>query len=909
MVYITREYIDDNYYILFSKELNVNLDNISPDNIIYIGYDYYDNIIVDKNYLLNRIFFREPKIRNVNIYPYLVDTNDNINDLEIYRNVYHVPSFVSRLNLENNKLYLSYYIDITTYEKILTNHESKHKILTFIDILKEKKKYMQNIYSDNLIQHLLTPRTSSLMTAPLEKESNLNLYKYQVRDIENMISMENGISLDVFYQSNLLNYNNLFFQYTGEIVKEFNVQIINNTICGGFLINEMGLGKTIECLELIHQTSPENNYITILNDEKCHYFYKRGNKKGTYCTKNKKSKYFCSLHNKTPFLERLKYQINYDLIENDLKQDINFKYFNSKATLIICPTQLCDQWITEYYNKFNNNKIVYMITTYEIYENLSLSELLYADIIVISYNLLFNIITKNYYSYYHDIVDEWNNMYPEYFSYSSPNISNFLENIVFNKNHNLYLPTTKNICFVYIKWNRIIFDEFHEICNNIRYMDELHNLKGYKKWIVTGTPFPKKFSNIKAYFKIFNCHINSIDDFCNFEQINNLFIRNTRESTIHEIKKIDIESNINLLNFNNYEKNIYKSYIEQLNTNLTNHKKEQVMNILLKLCCCGELLTDDLKIKIRNCKNFEDIQNVILENNRKQLEEIDINIDVLVQELEEFENNKVDEEDEVDESVKLIITNMKRELTIKRKEKETVERSYNYLKTVIQAFKDKESWSCPVCLTESDDIENIGITCCGHKFCWECLSLSLKDKNFCPQCKFHLDNNDYFEIKNETDEQVIENDELTNLINRTKSTKIGNIIWKIKSMQSTDKCIIFSQWDDLLEKVGTVLEQNNIKIVYCRGTIYQKNNSIKRFKNDSEIKVIMLSSENAASGLNLTEANKIIFVEPVYGTETNRKNIENQAVGRVNRIGQNKSIEIIRFIIQDTVEEDLIKSY
>lgn len=898
---ITRDYIDEMYYTLHSHEIEMDLRDINVNDLVYISYDYYTNIIIDKTFQLDKILFKVSKKRGVNVYPYIND-NTIIEELEIWRNVYTAPFFISRINYENNKIYISYHIKSDIYECIITNQEYKfmngYKNI-FIDILIDKKEYMQNIYFTNFVNYLLTPRNLNFENVDL-KETSMTLYKYQIQDIKNMMVMEQGVKFDTcFSKKRLVNYDNILFDYMGNVVNEINTHLVNNVIYGGFLINEMGLGKTIECLELICQTAETNNYINVIDDNKCHYFYKRGFQKAQYCIKNKRSKHFCAQHEKTPFLERLKYKVDKDLVEHDLKLDLNFNLFKSKATLIICPTQLCDQWVREYYNKFNNDKIIYMITTYEVYQNITLAELLYADIIVISYSLIYNINLKNIFSYKHCILDEWNNYYPDYFSYTSPYYQDFLQNIVFDKSNKLYLPDMKGVSLLNISWNRIILDEFHEI-NKPCMLSEIYKLKGLKKWIVTGTPFPKNLQNLHLYLRFFDCYIDNIDDFYNLENFSRLFIRNTKESTRDEIKQIEMINNTHLLNFNLYEKNIYQSYIEQLNTNLTNYKKEQVMTILLKLCCCGELLTNELKLKIKNCKTFEDIQNVILDNNKRQLDEIHAILASLDSRLKEFNVTEEDEE------IKMVMASMKREITNKTKEKESIERSYNYLTSVIEAFKKKEEWSCPVCLTESVDIESIGITCCGHKFCWECLSLSLKDKNFCPQCKSYLENNEYFEIKTEENEIATENDELTALINKTKSTKIGNIVWKIKSLDENDKCIVFSQWDDLLEKVGDILKQNNIKIVYCKGTIYQRNLCIKKFKKDSDVKVIMLSSDNAASGLNLTEANKIIFIEPVYGTETNRKNIENQAVGRVNRIGQNKSIEIIRFIMKDTVEEELV---
>jgi SNF2 family DNA or RNA helicase len=143
------------------------------------------------------------------------------------------------------------------------------------------------------------------------------------------------------------------------------------------------------------------------------------------------------------------------------------------------------------------------------------------------------------------------------------------------------------------------------------------------------------------------------------------------------------------------------------------------------------------------------------------------------------------------------------------------------------------------------------------------------------------------------------------MIDSCKSSKLGNIIYFIKhSLDINDKVIIFSQWDIILDKIERVLQHFNLKHVYCTGTVYNKKRMIKQFtKGDSNI--ILLSSKNSASGINLTEANKIILVEPVYGSNEYRFNIESQAIGRADRIGQAKPIDIYRFIVKDTIEEKI----
>ena len=120
-----------------------------------------------------------------------------------------------------------------------------------------------------------------------------------------------------------------------------------------------------------------------------------------------------------------------------------------------------------------------------------------------------------------------------------------------------------------------------------------------------------------------------------------------------------------------------------------------------------------------------------------------------------------------------------------------------------------------------------------------------------------------------------------------------------------DKIILFSQWDELLHKVGNILTNQNIKLVYCNGSVYQRKRAINLFYKDPDTNLILLSSKNSASGINLTVANKIIFLEPIYGNQEYRKNVECQAIGRADRLGQTRPIDIHRFIIKDTIEQDI----
>jgi SNF2 family DNA or RNA helicase len=200
---------------------------------------------------------------------------------------------------------------------------------------------------------------------------------------------------------------------------------------------------------------------------------------------------------------------------------------------------------------------------------------------------------------------------------------------------------------------------------------------------------------------------------------------------------------------------------------------------------------------------------------------------------------------------------------------------------------------------------DIGVTNCGHIYCFSCLKIMISKTPKCPQCLKHLKQNEVFmldyeqpvlEKKIKTPEQMTK-DELIDKV----GTKLANLILFLKN--NDVHTIIFSQWDDLLRKVGKILSENGIKNIFCKGNVFQRDKAIRDFNDDKNMKVIMLSSERAASGTNLTKAKQVILLDPVYGDYKYRKSIETQAIGRAYRLGQSESVKVVRFIISDTVEE------
>lgn len=214
---------------------------------------------------------------------------------------------------------------------------------------------------------------------------------------------------------------------------------------------------------------------------------------------------------------------------------------------------------------------------------------------------------------------------------------------------------------------------------------------------------------------------------------------------------------------------------------------------------------------------------------------------------------------------------------------------------------------CAVCMgsiTGSD----LGVTKCGHIFCYKCVKPFVDKTNRCPSCQAVIKADGIFmvekkiPVREQTVEEKKEFKDKKELISKI-GTKLANLIFFLRKEKGHS--IIFSQWDDLLHKVGEVLDEHGIKNVFCKGNVWMRTKAIREFTNSDDVKVIMLSSQSAAPGINLTKAENVILLDPVYGTYEYRRNTEWQGIGRAYRMGQLNQVNVVRFIIKNTVEEEI----
>lgn len=545
-------------------------------------------------------------------------------------------------------------------------------------------------------------------------------------------------------------------------------------------------------------------------------------------------------------------------LSNKSKHPINYDYkkgnkLYSWATVIICPSQLCGQWKQEIIDN-----VMYDKTKTEIKQDLivcltkthlkkySYIDLCNAQYVIISFNYLKN---------------------PAY-------VINLKKNIDQNEIlYNTYVDLSK------IHWHRIAIDEFHELNNckgkNI-IKEQIDRLKSTYRWCVSGTPFSdtEKGLNTLAQllFQINDLHLTVDLHNANYKSI---IRRNTKESVVDEFKLPDIEQIVKYLDFTPTERNMYDAHIHDVN----NDKYDPYIR---KLCCQPSLARELRKVLI-NCKSMQDVEIMMIKHYDDLVKSAEQQVTIIDCQLKA--STSLSE-----------INRLEKMLSKKKKELNGVMSSRTFFNTAVNTVRTGKLEECCVCLEDIGEGET-GITTCGHTFCYTCLDQCVKTSGKCPSCRKQLKKTDYFKLK----ENKKKEDDLVNKI----GTKLAALVRYLRKQD--EHCIIFSQWHDLLISVGRVLDEQGIKNIFCKGNAYHRNAAINRFNRTDEYKVIMLSSENAASGTNLTKASQIIFLDPVYGSPEYRKDIEGQAIARAHRMGQTNKVKVVRFIIKNTIEQEIHK--
>lgn len=132
------------------------------------------------------------------------------------------------------------------------------------------------------------------------------------------------------------------------------------------------------------------------------------------------------------------------------------------------------------------------------------------------------------------------------------------------------------------------------------------------------------------------------------------------------------------------------------------------------------------------------------------------------------------------------------------------------------------------------------------------------------------------------------------------SAKLDRLIEMVEELLSEGrKIIVFSQFTSMLDLIRSRFDAGGLRYSLLTGQTKDRKTAIETFQ-DGAAEVFLISLKAGGVGLNLTAADTVVIFDPWWNPA-----VEEQAIDRAYRIGQDKAVFVYRLVAAGTIEEKM----
>ena len=137
----------------------------------------------------------------------------------------------------------------------------------------------------------------------------------------------------------------------------------------------------------------------------------------------------------------------------------------------------------------------------------------------------------------------------------------------------------------------------------------------------------------------------------------------------------------------------------------------------------------------------------------------------------------------------------------------------------------------------------------------------------------------------------------------TKSAKLDRMAELVKeAVENGDKCIIFSNWTQVINPAYDMLKKLGYKPALITGEVDDTQAEKARFMTDDTCKVILGTTAAMGTGYTLTAGRTVIFLDSPWTRAE-----KDQAEDRAHRIGTTGTVSVVTIVCKDTIDEKIEK--
>uniref|UniRef100_A0A4W3I5H8 Helicase like transcription factor n=1 Tax=Callorhinchus milii TaxID=7868 RepID=A0A4W3I5H8_CALMI len=223
------------------------------------------------------------------------------------------------------------------------------------------------------------------------------------------------------------------------------------------------------------------------------------------------------------------------------------------------------------------------------------------------------------------------------------------------------------------------------------------------------------------------------------------------------------------------------------------------------------------------------------------------------------------------------------------------------MKMVLSCGVDEE---CAICL---DSLRLPVITHCAHVFCRLCICQVIQQTNArCPMCRAEVRAGQLVECSpGETDSTPAESTRPA-WVSSSKVDALMLSLIEIRRQDPNIKSLVVSQFTAFLSLIEIPLRAEGFSFVRFDGSMSRSRRAktVSSFQSCSPASptILLLSLRAGGEGLTLTAASRVFLMDPAWNPAA-----EDQCFDRCHRLGQTRDVIITKFIVKDSVEENMIK--
>lgn len=134
-----------------------------------------------------------------------------------------------------------------------------------------------------------------------------------------------------------------------------------------------------------------------------------------------------------------------------------------------------------------------------------------------------------------------------------------------------------------------------------------------------------------------------------------------------------------------------------------------------------------------------------------------------------------------------------------------------------------------------------------------------------------------------------------------KSGKVERLLQLLGEYQKNgDRVLVFSRFALVIDILQECLASAGVKHHVLKGetAVSERQTIINKFNEDKSITAFLLTTGAGGTGINLTAANKVILFD-----QSDNPQDDIQAENRAHRLGQEREVEVIRFLSRGTIDE------